>query len=423
MLPGTACQTLWTILGMGSTYAIGKPTRRPSLQTVAPSRQGMVVAGEGRFTWDGRAALGADAGILLVLGHALSMQAMQGGQATKAKLASHKMAPWRRGGMLPQASVEPATRRATRAWLRRHMPLAPTRAARLAHVQHTHSPYHLPAIGAKIADQAHREGVAERFAAAAVHKSIAVDRARIPDDAPRLRDGALPIVTTAQHHHATTRSLRPTVPGIGTMLRRGLLSAIHEGTRFPRGQDLVSECRLVQWAREAAGQHDGTSGAKSGTAHRQGAFAEAAVLCLRAPPAAQQSLARWENKHAKGHAWTSLAPQLARAVYDRLQRPGACDTEPFCQRSTLREGSGCACGLTGHQGDDPQRGARHGGMPGVRERPAASRSPGPAPRAVMGHPLSRRFSTALVAHGRRGRLLPRAWFSLDTFDALRPLFA
>jgi hypothetical protein len=53
------------------------------------------------------------------------------------------------------------------------------RAELLAHVQNTNRQYHLPDIGKKIAYQANREGVAERFEEAAVPKTIEVDLALI----------------------------------------------------------------------------------------------------------------------------------------------------------------------------------------------------------------------------------------------------
>ena len=111
-----------------------------------------------------------------------------------------------------------------------------------------------------------------------------------------------------------------------------------------------------------------------------GLGADAAVVCLRAPPAAPPSLARLETNQATGHAVPRLAQPLARAVEARRTRQGACEREPCCHRSTRREGSGGAYGLPGPQGDAPHRGARHGGMPGVRARSGASRAPGPAPR-------------------------------------------
>jgi hypothetical protein len=81
--------------------------------------------------------------------------------------------------MLPQASVYPAEMRATRDLLRRRMHLMRTRAALLTHVQQTNSQYTWPEIGKKIAYKASRAGVAERFAAPAIPKSIEVDLALI----------------------------------------------------------------------------------------------------------------------------------------------------------------------------------------------------------------------------------------------------
>jgi hypothetical protein len=199
-------------------------------------------------------------------------------------------------------------------------------------VQNPHSQYHLPAMGNKSASKANREGVAERWADAAVHKSIAVDLARITSYDARLRDVARTIVNAAQHHDAHTLSLRQTVPGSGKILCLVLLYDIHAVTRFPRGQDCVSSGRLGQCARAAAGTRYGTAGATIGKAHLQWACSDAAVLCLRDHPAAQTYLARLEKKQAQGHALTLLAQKLARAVYDMLTRQGACDTEQFFQR-------------------------------------------------------------------------------------------
>ena len=162
----------------------------------------------------------------------------------------------------------------------------------------------------KIAYKANREGVAARFADPAVQKSLAVDLALITSYAERLRDVALTIVTTANHHDANTRYLLQTVPGIGTILSLVLLYDIHQIDRFPRVQDVLSSCRLGKCRKASAGKRRGTSGATIGNAHLTGAFSEAAVLFLRDHPAAQQYLARLEKKHAKGTAFTILAQQL-----------------------------------------------------------------------------------------------------------------
>jgi transposase len=266
------------------------------LKAIAPYRQGLVVAVACMFTWYWLADLCADEGIPFVLGHALSMKAIHGGKAKNDKSDSHKIAALLRGGILPQAYVYPAQMRATRDLLRRRMHLAHKRAELLAHVQNTNSQYNLPAIGKKIAYKANREGVAARFADPAVHKSIEVALALITSYDELLRDVELTIVKTAQYHDAHTLYLLQTVPGIGTMLSLVLLDEIHQIDRFPRGQDVVSSCRLVKGARESAGKRYGTSGTTIGNAHLTWAFSEAAVLFLRDHPAAQKYLTRLEKK-------------------------------------------------------------------------------------------------------------------------------
>ena len=130
------------------------------------------------------------------------MKASHGGKATHDTIDAQKSAVLLRGGLLPQASVSPAERRATRDLLRRRRPLTRTRAEVLAHLQQTHRQYTLPEIGKKIASKANRDGIAERFPAPAVPQSLAVDLARIDSDAHLRRDGALPMVKAATPHEA-----------------------------------------------------------------------------------------------------------------------------------------------------------------------------------------------------------------------------
>src|SRR5882672_5881819 len=274
------------------------------LKAITPYREQIVLAAAWMFPWYWLADRCAAHGIPCVLGHALSRKAMHGDTAKNEKIDAQTIAVLLRGGMLPQASVSPAEMRATRDLLRRRMPLARTRGELLAHVHNTNSQYHLPAIGKKIASKAHRDGVAERLADPAVHKSLAVDLALITSDAALLRDGERPIVNTAKHHDAHTLSLRPTVPGIGKILRLVRRYAMHDIARFPRGQDVASSGRLVPGARESAGTRSGTSGATIGNAHRTWACSEAAVLCFRDPPAGQPWLPRREKKPSKGKALT-----------------------------------------------------------------------------------------------------------------------
>ena len=75
----------------------------PFLKAVAPYRDGLGVAVECLFTWDWLADLWAAAGMPFVLGHALSLQAMHGGQAKHDTIDAPKIAALLRGGLLPQA--------------------------------------------------------------------------------------------------------------------------------------------------------------------------------------------------------------------------------------------------------------------------------------------------------------------------------
>jgi transposase len=257
------------------------------------------------------------------------MKAIHGGKAKNDKIDAQKIAVLLRGGMLPQAYVYPAAMRATRDLLRRRMHLMRNRAELLAHIQNTNSQYNLPEIGKKSAYKANRVGVAERFPEPAVQKSIEVDLALIGHYDELLRDVELAIGSTATHHNANTLYLLRTVLGIGAILSLVLLYEIHDLQRFPRVQDFVSSCRLVKCAKAAAGKRDGTSGTTIGNASLKWAFSEAAVLCLRSNAAGQKYLARLEKKHGKGKALTVLTHQLARAVYDMLNRRTAFDMPTF----------------------------------------------------------------------------------------------
>jgi transposase len=232
--------------------------------------------------------------------------------------------------------------RATRDLLRRRMHLMRTRAELLAHLQNTHSQYHLPEIGQKLAYKGNRDGVAERFLEPAVQKSIEVDLALIDHDDRLLSDVELTIVQTAKQHNAQALYRLPSVPGIGKILRLVLLYEIHEITRFPRVQDFVSYCRLVKCAKESAGKRYGTSGKKIGNAYLQWAFSEAAVLFLRHNAQGQKFLARLEKKHAKGQALTILAHKLARAVSYMLARDTVFEMDIFLNGYGSRAGAPAA---------------------------------------------------------------------------------
>jgi transposase IS116/IS110/IS902 family protein len=154
-----------------------KASPDPWLRTMAPSRDAIVVAVECLVIWYWLAALCAQAGLPFVLGPALYLKAIHGGQAPHEPIEAQQIAVLRRGGLLPQAYVSPAAMRATRALLRRRRHGRRKRAELLPQVQHTKRPYHLPESGRQSADKTNRDGGAERLTEPAGHHSIAVDLA------------------------------------------------------------------------------------------------------------------------------------------------------------------------------------------------------------------------------------------------------
>ena len=76
----------------------------PLLKALAPSRADRVVCVACIVPWYWRADRCARAGRPCGLGHALSMPAIQGGQATNAQSDAQTIAVLRRGGRRPQVS-------------------------------------------------------------------------------------------------------------------------------------------------------------------------------------------------------------------------------------------------------------------------------------------------------------------------------
>src|SRR2546429_6259706 len=110
------------------------------------------------------------------------------------------------------------------------------------------------------------------------------------------------IVRTAKQHDAQTLYLLQSVPGIGKILRLVLLYAIHDSTRFPRVQDVVSSCRLVTCAKEAAGKRGGTARPKIGHAYLPRAFSAAAGPLPPPPSCRPKALAPPGKKKGTGQA-------------------------------------------------------------------------------------------------------------------------
>jgi transposase len=281
------------------------------------------------FTWYWLADLCQQEGIAFVLGHALSMKAIHGGKAKNDKIDAYKIAVLLRGGRFPLAYVYPAEMRATRDLLRRRCHLARKRAELLAHIQNTHSQYHLPEIGKRLANKANREDVAEHFPAPSVRKAIEVDGALIDHYDQFLGEVELYLTRTAKAHDVQTFARLQSVPGIGQVLALVIRYEIQAIPRFPCVQDFVPSCRLVKCAKDSNGKRLGTAGKKIGNVHLRWAFAEAAVLFIRQSQPGKEYFANLEHRHGKATALTVLAHKLGRAVYYMLTREHAFDLQRF----------------------------------------------------------------------------------------------
>jgi hypothetical protein len=235
------------------------------------------------------------------------MKAIHGGKANNDTIDAQTSAVLLRGGRLPQADVYPAEMRATRDLLRRRWHLTRQRAERLAPVQQPNSQDTVPEIGKQLAYKANRDGVAERCPDPAMQKSVDVALALLDSSDQLRRDVELTIVQTATQHQAQTLYRLPSVPGLGKLWSWVLRYEMHDLTRFPRVQDVVSDGRLVTCAKASAGPRAGTSGATIGHADRTWACSEAAGRFVRNHPAGQTSLARFDHKHGTGNARTSVA--------------------------------------------------------------------------------------------------------------------
>jgi hypothetical protein len=121
-----------------------------------------------------------------------------------------------------------------------------------------------------------------------------------------------------------------------------------------------------------------------GNAPLTGACAEAAVVCLRHPPAGPKDMARWEQTHDQGKALTRLAHTRARAVSDRRTRQTAVALD------TCLQGSGSSAGAPAASRATQAISLSRAGavlVDGVVDRHGPPRLVIPEPSALIGHPL------------------------------------
>jgi hypothetical protein len=102
--------------------------------------------------------------------------------------------------------------------LRRRGHLARQRADRLAHLPKTKRQYKRPEIGKRLANEAHREEVAEHFPDPRVRKAIEVDGSLLDPYDQVLGEGELSLTRSAQAHDVQTFARVHSVPGIGQIL-------------------------------------------------------------------------------------------------------------------------------------------------------------------------------------------------------------
>jgi transposase len=300
------------------------------LQTIAPFREGLVVACECMFTWYWLADLCAKEKIDFVLGHALYMKAIHGGKAKNDKIDAHKIAVLLRGGMLPQAYVYPSGMRETRDLLRRRLHLVRKRGQLLAHLQNLTHAYNRGSFDKRIAYPSNREGVMQHFAGEPiVQANVALDLALLERYDALLADLELQLVRQAKKEAPRGFHLLRSIPGIGKVLAMTIVYELHDVQRFERVQEFASYARLVKCAKESAGKRKGTSGAKMGNVHLKWAFSEAAVLFVRHSAEGKRLLARLTQRHGKGKALSILAHKIGRAAYYVLLREKPFDAKKF----------------------------------------------------------------------------------------------
>jgi transposase len=301
------------------------------LRAIAPFRNGLVVGAECMFAWYWVADLCAREKIPFVLGHALYMKAIHGGQAKNDRIDAGKIARLLRGGNFPIAYAYPKGMRETRDLLRRRTYLVRKRAELLTHVQILNAQYNLAPFPKKLSFAANRAemNIAERFVDPSVQKSAAVNLALVDRLDELIAELELYLVRTAKVDDVQTYHLLQTIPGVGKVLALILLYEMHAVHRFDCVGQFLSYARLVRCAHTSADKKLGWGGKKIGNAHLRWAFAEAACLFLRSSARAKKWKQKQTAQRGEGKALAVLAARLGRAVYHMLRKREAFDEARF----------------------------------------------------------------------------------------------
>ena len=229
---------------------------------LAPFGPDIVIGCESTFNWYWLADGCAQRKLPFVLGHALYLKAIHGGQVKNDKLDGEKLALLLRGGNFTTAYAYPKRLRATRDLLRRRTYLVRQRAQTLTHIQivnhqHNHEPF-----AKKISYKANRTGLAQLFEHPSTQISISLDLELL---ALRrmIRRLELFLEQNAKVDDAQAFFRLQTIPGVGRTLAMTMLYEIHQIRRFPTVGKFLSYCRLVRGSHTSAGKTYGSPGKKN----------------------------------------------------------------------------------------------------------------------------------------------------------------
>ncbi|WP_169981452.1 IS110 family RNA-guided transposase [Tautonia rosea] len=299
------------------------------LQSVAPHRDGLVVACECTFCWYWLADTCREHGIPFVLGHALEMRAIHGTKTKSDRIDSEKIAHLLRAGLLPQAYAYPAEMRATRDLLRRRSYLVRRRSEALTHVQLINWQYQHDTPTGKLRYASNRAGLLDRVDDECVRRTLQVDLELAAHLDGQIAELEAFLAAQAKGHDLPNYYRLRSIPGVGKVLALTLLYEIGDIRRFDAPGRFLSYARLVRPAKESAGKVVGRSNAKLGNAHLKWAFREAAALMTRHEPGVKAWAAKKAKATGKGKAQAILAARLGRAVYAMLRRGVPFDAEAF----------------------------------------------------------------------------------------------
>ena len=241
-----------------------------------------------------------------VLGHALSMKAIQGGKATNDKIdAENRCAAARRWAPAGPLSLQGGARPATCCvgacpW--------PDNAVHSWPCSTYQQPVSPPSHRQKDRLQTNRDGVAERFAAPAVPEHRGGSCAPPPMSCCVTRSPA----SKRPSPMTPARYLRQTVPGIGK-LSASCCSTQSIRSTVARGRKLRRLLPSGQVRQESAGKRSGTSGPKLGHAPLRG-FLRSRHLLIPPGYSKQKFLTRLENKYSQGKALPILALKTSQSI-------------------------------------------------------------------------------------------------------------